>query len=321
MKKIFFTLAMTLAGYFSYAQTNNFSSLQIDFSSVNGDGLHVYNGGNSYLSLIVNGSTGYGVPNWANSTVLESVPVSTGGLVFSSYTGDINLQTNNRISRMTIASNGNVGIGITNPSTLLHILKSSVAYTNIPMQEWDPAVAGYNLTLSNYNSAYGIDYRFTQFTNGVSQPVLTFQGGSVGIGTTSPDTKLAVNGTIHSTEVKVDLSVPGPDYVFNADYKLTDLNDLKAYLEKNHHLPEIPSADQMAKEGINLSDMNIKLLKKVEELTLYLIKKDGQVSNQSKQLSNQDKQITDQGKEIEQQQQVNQSLQKQINELAKKLNK
>jgi septal ring factor EnvC (AmiA/AmiB activator) len=77
----------------------------------------------------------------------------------------------------------------------------------------------------------------------------------------------------------------------------------------------------MAKEGINLSDMNVKLLKKVEELTLYLIKKDEQISDQTKQLSNQDKQITDQGKEIEQQQQVNQSLQAQINELARKLNK
>jgi len=287
MKKELLTLAIVIASYSTYAQSNNFSSLQVNFSSVNGDGLHIYNGSNSYLSLIVNGSTGYSIPNWANSTILESVPVSTGGLVLSSYTGDINFQTSSRTNRMTVAANGNVGIGITNPSAPLHLVKSPTAFTNIPMQEWDPSIAGYNLTLSNYNSVYGIDYRFTQFTNGVSQPVLTFQGGNVGIGTTTPDTKLAVLGSIHANEVKVDLSVPGPDYVFEPAYKLPALSELKTYVDQNHHLPEIPSADQMAKDGLSLGDMNVKLLKKVEELTLYLIEKDKEIKELKQSQQNQ----------------------------------
>lgn len=95
--------------------------------------------------------------------------------------------------------------------------------------------------------------------------------GSIGIGTSTPDEKLTVNGVIHSKEVKVNLNVPAPDYVFEPDYKLTPLDELKVYLDKNRHLPEIPSATQMEKDGINLSDMNVKLLKKIEELTLYLI--------------------------------------------------
>jgi len=70
---------------------------------------------------------------------------------------------------------------------------------------------------------------------------------------------------------KVDLNVAGPDYVFDSEYKLTDLGELKAYLEMHHHLPEIPSAEQMKKDGLNLGEMNTKLLKKVEELTLYVI--------------------------------------------------
>jgi hypothetical protein len=109
-----------------------------------------------------------------------------------------------------------------------------------------------------------------------------FNGGNVGIGTTTPDAKLTVNGKIHAKEVRVDLNITGPDYVFDADYSLTSLEDLKAYLAKNRHLPEIPSAAQMEKEGINLSDMNMKLLKKVEELTLYLIQKDEQIKEQEK---------------------------------------
>ncbi len=98
--------------------------------------------------------------------------------------------------------------------------------------------------------------------------------GNVGIGTSNPDAKLTVNGTVHSKEVKVDLNIPVPDYVFNYAYKLPTLNSIKAYIDQNHHLPEIPSAAQIEKEGLRLSEMNMKLLKKVEELTLYLIEKE-----------------------------------------------
>jgi hypothetical protein len=103
--------------------------------------------------------------------------------------------------------------------------------------------------------------------------------GNVGIGTTSPDEKLTVKGKIHAEEVKIDLSVPAPDYVFENDYKLPALNNLKSYVNKNHHLPEIPSAKEMARDGLNLGEMNTLLLKKVEELTLYLIEKDQQVNS------------------------------------------
>jgi len=95
--------------------------------------------------------------------------------------------------------------------------------------------------------------------------------GFVGIGTSSPDQRLTVNGTIHSKEVKVDLSVPGPDYVFEKDYVLPSLESVKTYIDQNKHLPEVPSAKEMEANGINLSEMNMLLLKKVEELTLYVI--------------------------------------------------
>ncbi|SHM16797.1 hypothetical protein [Mucilaginibacter sp. OK098] len=177
-------------------------------------------------------------------------------------------------SFMTVDQTGYVGIGTTTPGVPFHIVKSPAAFTDIPVQEWDPSITGYNLTLSNYNSVHGIDYRFTQLTNGVPSSVLTFQGGNVGIGTVNPDTKLAVQGTIHSTSVVVDNLVPTPDYVFKSDYKLPTLSEIKTYTDKNHHLPGVPAAAEMEKNGINLGEMNMTLLKKVEELTLYLIEKD-----------------------------------------------
>jgi hypothetical protein len=96
-------------------------------------------------------------------------------------------------------------------------------------------------------------------------------GGNVGIGTTAPDTKLTVKGTIHTEEVRVDLSVPGPDYVFEKDYDLLSLSEIESYINQHKHLPEVPSAKQMGEEGLNLKEMNLILLKKVEELTLHLI--------------------------------------------------
>lgn len=95
--------------------------------------------------------------------------------------------------------------------------------------------------------------------------------GNVGIGTENPDAKLAVNGIIHSKEVKVDLNVPAPDYVFANDYKLKSLKEVETYVNENNHLPEIPSAKEFEKNGIQLAEMNMALLKKVEELTLYII--------------------------------------------------
>lgn len=108
--------------------------------------------------------------------------------------------------------------------------------------------------------------------------------GNVGIGTINPDAKLAVNGTIHAKEIKVDLNVPGADYVFEKSYPLKPLSTVDKYIALYHHLPNIPSAISMEKNGIDVSGMNMKLLQKVEELTLYLIEQNKQLQNQQKQI-------------------------------------
>jgi len=95
--------------------------------------------------------------------------------------------------------------------------------------------------------------------------------GNVGIGTYAPDSKLTVKGNIHAEEVKVDLSVPGPDYVFKEDYDLKSLDEVQEYIQAHGHLPNIPSAEEMEENGVQLGEMNMKLLEKIEELTLYSI--------------------------------------------------
>ncbi len=116
--------------------------------------------------------------------------------------------------------------------------------------------------------------------------------GNTGIGTYSPNAKLHLNGkqliggtsdriatgydlSVHgkiiAEEVKVQLYATWPDYVFGKDYKLLPLDELERSINKNKHLPNIPSAAEVEKDGISLGDMNKRLMEKVEELTLYII--------------------------------------------------
>lgn len=101
--------------------------------------------------------------------------------------------------------------------------------------------------------------------------------GNVGIGTTdTKGYKLAVNGDAMFTRIKVKSYAAWPDYVFSDNYKLPSLAELREYIKTNQHLPEIPSAAEVEKEGLDLEEMNRKLLQKVEELTLYMLELDRQ---------------------------------------------
>ena len=96
-------------------------------------------------------------------------------------------------------------------------------------------------------------------------------GGFVGIGTTNPGCKLDVVGTIRAHEIFVNLDNGGADFVFEPDYKLMPLREVHSFVTSNRHLPEVPSAAEMEEKGVNVNELQIKLLQKIEELTLYLI--------------------------------------------------
>ncbi len=102
--------------------------------------------------------------------------------------------------------------------------------------------------------------------------------GVVGINTNTTDIstlpsacKLAVNGTIYATEMRVQEYTNWPDYVFANNYNLMPLSELEKYIKKHSHLPDVPSKDKVSEDGINVGEMNEILLKKIEELTLYII--------------------------------------------------
>ncbi|OXB20627.1 hypothetical protein B0A80_18850 [Flavobacterium tructae] len=123
--------------------------------------------------------------------------------------------------------------------------------------------------------------------DGIANPIkVTFQSnGNVGIGTKNPDSKLTVAGNIHAQEVKVTARAGEvPDYVFANDYKLKSLEEVESYIKQNSHLPEIPSAKEIEKNGLMLAEMNMNLLKKMEEMTLYMIEQNKRIKDLEKQI-------------------------------------
>jgi len=110
----------------------------------------------------------------------------------------------------------------------------------------------------------------SSFSTGSGYANWTFENGNVGIGIINPINKLDVNGTIHSKEVKVDMT-GWSDFVFKKEYNLPTLEEVEKHIVEKGHLENIPSEKEVLKDGIDLGEMNAKLLQKIEELTLYMI--------------------------------------------------
>jgi hypothetical protein len=108
-------------------------------------------------------------------------------------------------------------------------------------------------------------------TTGIWDPFFVVTaGGKVGINVSNPQNALDVNGTIRAKEVKVETG--WADFVFHDDYHLKPLSEVNKFIKENKHLPEIPTeAEVKENDGVNLGEMQTKLLQKIEELTLYLI--------------------------------------------------
>jgi hypothetical protein len=128
--------------------------------------------------------------------------------------------------------------------------------------------------------------------------------GSVGIGTnitTDPDYKLFVDKGIKTKKVKVT-QAGWPDYVFHQQYKLPSLIEVEKFIKANNHLPEVPSAEEIEKDGLNLGDNQATLLKKIEELTLYIIdlnKKSEEQNKKIAELEKKDREIKEMKKQLE----------------------
>lgn len=200
------------------------------------------------------------------------------GLFFSRFTDDFDAE-NSRTSLLNQdglrLERGTVMDGVPSSQFTLQLHYSGA--TASVLEE----VGGYGATLEY--GPYGIHYISAEGPQQIVETTVGDDGvtttGKVTAGTVEADVVVA---TTMVTTPKWRLAESLPDYVFENDYRLMKLDEVERFVKEKKHLPEVPSSKEMSEKGVNIAEMNILLLKKVEELTLHVIDLDKQVRTQNK---------------------------------------
>lgn len=310
MKKIFLTMALVLSANIGFSQflpsgttttDNKYRSgaIALGYSSAPttwDSNKFMVTGGTSYF----NGNVGIftSLPSDALNIASGNAKINTGRLllgttaVYDDATMNWGIKSdkpflivNSTYPALEIRSTVSGGYGFLD----LAIAPVDYGYSNVS-KKGDVVLRGYTggSMIFNCEAAGNIKFQTVADTQVGTQSKVQMtitKTGNIGIGTETPDTKLAVNGTVHAKEVVVDL-VGWPDYVFEDNYNLMPLNELEKSIDTNGHLPNIPCATDVESNGVELGSMNKKLMEKVEELTLYIIQLNKELQEVKSQLKN-----------------------------------
>lgn len=246
-------------------------------------------GGWWYITVEAHDNTGGSSAGWAKQTITaygagNNYPAGTtfmrvkpGGTDWTAWAQQI--QAN---------SNGNVGIGSNSPGNKIGFANVDVDAEATGITWYNPSPVSYGIykTAGNWVAPNYQQLKLAFNTGIIIDPgtdhgksYLDVKGngirvteGAVGIGVTDvKGYKLAVGGAAVAEKIVIKQQANWPDFVFDSAYRLTPLSQVEAYIRKNKHLPDVPSAAAVDQGGINIGDNQAALLKKIEELTLYII--------------------------------------------------
>lgn len=273
-----FPLRIKSSGNFSgYSLVNSNKALGVHFGSDNIGS----NGTNSLRFGLYNTSIDAPGNGWLSNPLTFDMDAPNGSLVMN-YQGYFGLGTFEPQAPLSFGPNG------TGKKLLISDFGDGGIQTGLGIN-----MSGDSRELSIFhstgnNSDGSISFGKRLESNGTyTQMMKIFGNGNVGIGTTdTKGYKLAVNGSAIFTLVKViQASTPWPDYVFHKTYNLRPLSEVEQFIQQNHHLPEVPSAAEVEKNGLDLGTNQAVLLKKIEELTLYTIEQNKKLEEQNKKLA------------------------------------
>ncbi len=187
---------------------------------------------------------------------------------------------------------GNVGIGTTSPLSNLHVHNSTSSNNSVYITPMSGS-SGDSTTLflaEDHDATFGMYWMFDGIGNQMElwgksgtakygpHLLVNRDNGNMAVGSTfGSGYKLSVNGKIICTEVLVQATASWPDYVFRSGYPLMSLDALEQSIQENGHLPGLPSATEIETDGIQVGEMQRRIVEKVEELTLYAIQQGKQL--------------------------------------------
>ena len=237
-----------------------------------------------------------------------------------------------------VNNDGNVGVGITNPTQKLEVMGNIKANGFVMPTAagagkvltsdasgnatWQMATGGgsvldWTLGGNNFGTTGSIGNADNQplkiITNNQGRIYIS-ASGNVGIGTenvTDAAYKLSVEGTIRTRKVRVDPAT-WADYVFDNDYHLRPIKELEQYIQAQKHLPDVPTTEEVKQKGIDLGDNQVVLLKKIEELTLYVIEQHKKQEIQSLQSQDMNRRLQELDQQVKKLTQENERLKKKV---------
>lgn len=232
-------------------------------------------------------------------SVVAQTGTATSGSAFAVY-------NSTPAALLWVGGDGNVGVNTTSPTTKLAVSVAANSLQNLlSLENTDSSGAGAQFSfihagavkgslISRWDGAawemrlggaadYGSYLSFFTNNGSLGERMRIAANGNVGVGVSNPSYKMEVDGSVRATSF-VSNSTTYADFVFKPDYKLRPLADVAAAIQRDGHLPDIPSEAEVKAQGVDLARQQAKLLQKVEELTLYAIEQNKRIEAMSEKI-------------------------------------